>query len=173
MNSLDRYTLTRPAMLTGDVIEWRSRTIIGALIRARTGADVNHSSLVVNFDFDGCRQRRYVLEALNGGIELRLLSKRLERHHGEAYWSALDPRFDGYRSRLLGWALDKVGTEYDYGSLFKQLFASVSLNAERYFCSEFVQDAWECAEIIPRQDRAIQPGGFDDLGVLMRRVKLI
>lgn len=162
MKSLNDYMRYRHLLDTGDKIEWRSNTVLGWLIRLRTGANVNHTSMVVKFDFDGCRERRYVLEALNGGIELRLLSRRLEKFHGKAWWAPLQPRYAMYRSRLLGSALDAVGTEYDYGSLLRQLVGKVSVQAEKYFCSEFLQHKFECAEIVTPLSYAIQPGGFDE-----------
>ena len=166
MNDLSKYNKVRRYLNTGDLVEWRTNSLIGWMIRLRTGSHVNHSSLVVKFDFDGCQQRRYILEANAQGIELRLLSKRLERHKGRAYWSPLKAGYNGYRDRVLGWALDKVGTEYDYGSLFKQFLGYVSVDGEKYFCSEFYQAAVEYAEILPHQDHAIQPGQFHQLGFL-------
>lgn len=166
MNSLSKYNSVQRLLDTGDLIEWRSKSLIGWMIRLRTGSHVNHSSLVVKFDFDGCQQRRYILEAVSGGVELKLLSKRLEKFHGRAYWSPLKRGWNGYRNRILGWALNEVGKEYDFCSLLKQLIGYVSVDGERYFCSEFYQAAVEYAQILKHQEKAVQPGGFHKLGFL-------
>jgi hypothetical protein len=129
--------------------------------------------LVVKFDFDGCRKRRFILEANAQGIELNLLSKRLEKFNGSAYWSPLMKGFGGHREKILGWALDKVGTEYDYKSLLKQLIGYVSVDCERLFCSEFYQAAMEYEEIIPHLDYAVQPGGFSRMGFLGPECKIL
>ena len=163
---LTKYYIIRRKLDTGDLIEWRSKTLLGWLLRLRTGSNVNHSSLVVKFALEGCEQRRYVIEANARGIELRLLSRRLKAFKGGVYWSPLLRGFWGYRDEILGWSLDKLGTKYDYGSLVKQLISHVSVDSSRYFCSEFYQHAMEHACIIPHRDYAIQPGGFHKLGFL-------
>ena len=172
-NKLAKYELVRERLATGDLVEWNSNNLIGWLIRLRTGSDVNHSSLVVKFEDEHCEQRRYVLEANAGGIELHLLSNRLKSHDGKAYWHRLKNEHDHKRKKIRGWALDKIDTEYDYGSLIKQLFAKVSVNGRRYFCSEFYQAAIEFVQIIPKQKKAIQPGGFEKFGILNKKLDIL
>jgi hypothetical protein len=173
MNNLSKYNLLRDRIRTGDLVEWRTNSLLGWLIRLRTGAKVNHSSLVVKFDYDECEQRRYVLEANAGGIELHKLSTRLQNHNGKAWLLKLKPEFNLHRNKILGWAIDKVDTKYDYGSIFKQITANVSVDGNRYFCSEFIQAAWTYAKILPPFETAIQPGDFGKWGLTEKEVEIL
>jgi uncharacterized protein YycO len=95
------------------------------------------------------------------GLELRLLSKRLENYDGEAFWFHVEMTED-QRSQILDFALTNCasGIPYDYESLFKNMLGRVSADATRYFCSEFVFDAWVHAGVTsyPPSGSAPRPG---------------
>ena len=44
-------------------------------------------------------------------------------------------------------ALAHVGTKYDYNSLFKQIVCRVSVDAKRFFCSEYFAYVWNTAGV--------------------------
>lgn len=161
MDKLSLYKLYRKEMKSGDLLEWGSASLIGGLIRLFTRKKVNHSSLLLNLDtFSGLKNRRFVLEALEHGIELNLMSMRLEDFKGKVYWSALKPEYDGCRDQIASWALDKVGTDYDYRSLFANMFGMVNQDAKKFFCSEFYHMALFNAGILPG-GVASRPGEFE------------
>ena len=171
--SLELYNSIRPVINSGDLIEWRSNTVVGWMIRRFTGRDVNHTSLALKFEhFHQLTNRRFVLEALERGIEVNLLSRRLEKFSGEAYLLRLKPEYDPYRRDIAGWALDQLGIAYDYSSLFKQILGRVSLDAKKYFCSEYAFAAY-CAVGILSGCIAPRPGEFKSYGIHEPRVRVL
>ncbi|KXH69833.1 MAG: hypothetical protein AM326_01800 [Candidatus Thorarchaeota archaeon SMTZ-45] len=139
--SLDLYKQYQPKLRTGDLLSWSSDSALGWLIRKFTKSDVNHSGMVIRFsDYEeqNGASRRFTLEALEHGIDLHLISRRLEKHKGCVYWHALQERFDEKRPLLGAVALKHVGVAYDYRSLFKNILGKVSAEASKLFCSEYV-----------------------------------
>jgi len=114
MEKLSEYKALRNFMKSGDLIEWGSASMIGGIIRFFTKKQVNHSSILLNLDrFEGLEKHRFVLEALEHGIELNLMSARLEDFKGVVYWSRLKPEYDLYRNKIAAWSLERIGTKYD------------------------------------------------------------
>lgn len=132
---LERYDHYRPQMETGDCILWSGNSPISRLIRWRTG-DYSHASLVIRFwEYDA--DRVYVLEAMPTGIVLSALSERLRNYSGKAYWAGLKPDIEYLRYDAAQFALSQVGTPYDYPNLIANALGRVSVDAQRWFCSEF------------------------------------
>ena len=160
------YDANRKVMQTGDCILWRSKSVIGWLIRLFSNGGFNHAGLVVRpSDTDCFAGRRLTLEALGHGIILRLLSERLRGFDGEVYLYPLKDEFAPLRPKILRWALDKEGTPYDYHSLFKQLFGRVSVDMKAYFCSEFVYTAWRESGIPINEEKAPRPGDIPSIPI--------
>jgi len=172
MNSLKKYLILRNRLDTGDLIEWRSSTAVGWLIRKFTGKKVNHSSLVVKFANEELGERRYILEALDDGIVLNLVSTRLAQFKGQAWWYPLKPEHNRLRAKILPWAIDQTGKPYDYDSLFKQMFSKVSCDARRLFCSEFYQMALSKVHLLP-DGTALRPGEFERFCIHLNPVQII
>lgn len=169
--NLDVYKAIRPKMQTGDLILWSSNSIIGKLIQWFTRAKENHASLVIRFtQYD--RDRVYVLEALEHGIVLRALSSRLKEHNGRAWWYPVISEMDCRRRECGAIALAKVGTKYDYESLFKQAIVRVSTDAERFFCSEYWQYCWQTAGVPFVTRHAMRPGDLVNCTILRAGVEL-
>jgi len=161
-------------MRSGDLVEWGSASMIGRMIRLFTGKDVNHSSILLNLDhYSGLKDRRFVLEAMEPGIVLNLLSMRLEDFKGKIYWSALKSKHDHRREGIAAWALAKVGTDYDYKGLFAQAFGRVNCDAKQFFCSEYYDMALIAAGILPGDRKAARPGDFEQYGVHEPRVRIL
>lgn len=175
-NDLSVYLKVRDEIGTGDLIEWHSKSIIGWAIRMITRNDVNHSSLALKLDyFEGLKDRRFVLEALEHGITLNLLSRRLEKFNGKVYWYKLKAENEGKRGMIASWALEQVGKKYDYKSLFLQLLFRVSANARKFFCSEYAYMAYRAAGmLIGMVSKAPRPGEFMKFGLHEKeRVQLL
>lgn len=166
---MDRMAIYRqyaPAMKSCDLVEFRGG-LLGAGIRLVTGTERNHSAILLRFrEFEGCKDRRYIIEAKEHGLRLTILSEFLERYEGEAWWSPLRASDDA-RDRMISWALDELGRDkpYDYGSLFRQLVARVSVDAKAWFCSESYQAMLTAGGLLAAGGRALRPGEFAKLGL--------
>jgi len=169
---LTSYTAVRPYTDSGDMIEFASATILGRAIRFFTKKKVNHTALVLNLEkYEGLKDRRFLLEALEHGIQLSLLSKRLKEFKGRVYWSRLRDEFEHDRQGIAAWAIQQVGTKYDYRSLFKNMFGKVNQDARAYFCSEFYHMSLVHVGILGR-GVAVRPGEFEQFKIFKHTVEL-
>ena len=160
MNELNKYNLVRDQMRTGDLLQWRSNSLLGKLIRWKTGAKVNHSSLVIRMkEYEGLERRVFTTEALEHGIILNLLSKRLQDHAGSVWWYPLKVYMNEKRQSIGEEAFRYMGIGYDYLSLFKQIIGKVNVDAKKLFCSEYV---YLCYGYI---GKAPNPGEMMKLGI--------
>lgn len=170
------YLAHRDDIKSGDLIEWQSKTALGWTIRKFTGREVNHTSLLVRpGQFSTLRDRRFLLEALEGGITPTLLTERLRHFKGTVWWLPLVPRYDRMRQTIAEFAIDVMCRDrpaYDYPSLFGQIFGRVSLDAQRYFCSEWCQFIWCCTGVLRYLPAAVRPGEFESFGVTLPKVKI-
>ena len=140
--SLDLYYKYRPEMQSADLLQWQSDTLLGKLIRIWSKG-VNHSGQVL--DLALCKDllnRRWILEALEGGLDINLISSRLEAYKGRVWWHPLLPEYDEYRPQIRNLAVMRA-TEYgkksyDFGGLFKNALGRVSANARDWLCSGYV-----------------------------------
>ena len=152
-------------MRSADMLEFSSDSIIGSLIRWRTGKDVNHTSLVFKFN------DLYTLEALEAGIDMHLLSNRLSEFNGRVYWYQLRDEYNRYRDEIINWALLQIDKKYDYHSLFANLFGRVSIDGRLYFCSEYVHSAYRSVGLID-DVIACRPGEFTKYNLHYDRVRI-
>lgn len=149
---LERYHRFQQKMRTGDLLSWSSDSALGWLIRKFTQSDINHSGMVIRFqDYEEKHgaSRRFTLEALGPGVELNVLSRRLENFKGRVYWHALKEEYDDKRPLLGAAALQFAGVKYDYRSLLKNVFGRVSAEAARLFCSEYVYVTFDKCQFSP------------------------
>ena len=174
-DNLSQYMAVQHLVSTGDLVEWRSESMVGRAIRLFTRQEVNHSSLVVRLPYECC-ERRFCIEALERGLEFRLLSRRLLGHAGQAWWWRLKPEYDPLRDQIGRWAFDMLSENrgYDFGSLFAQIFGRVSLDARRFFCSEFYDAMLLHFGMAPADPAgARRPGEFGNLGIFEARAPLL
>lgn len=176
MDQLKAYKKLQPVIYSGDLIEWRASTALGAAIRWFTKQDVNHSSLVVRFDYHGLADRRFIFEAMAKGLEFNLLSERLKEFKGLVFWYGLRPSLhaiEQVREKMKAKALllKAEHKKYDYYNLFKNAAVRVSVNAREVFCSEFYQICGMHAGIFP-DATARRPGEFGVYGVHLPRVEI-
>jgi len=172
MGELKMYMTVRHVMKTGDCILWQSRSVIGWLIRKFSRGNVNHASLVISLsEYGELKDRRFLLEAL-GEIELRLLSKRLEKFSGKVWWYPLKDKYDAYRDRMGEWALLEIGVGYDYKSLFRNILGRVSANAKEFFCSEYCFIGWKESGI-PLTGKAPRPADIPKLDIFKKAIRIL
>jgi len=142
MNDLSFYESIRDQMRTGDILLWHSNSILGALIRWRTGGDENHASMIIRLqEYEGREHRRYHTEAMERGVYPNLLSSRLKEFDGQVWWLPLKDEYNDKRAEIGARITEVWGCPYDYGSLFWQLVGKVSVETRRMFCSEVVDYA--------------------------------
>jgi hypothetical protein len=156
------YQEIRPLIVSGDCILWKGNGFISRAIRV--WSEYSHASLVVKLDrYRNLWNRVFLVEALETGLELRLLSERLKGYDGEAYLFRVgldeEKAEEVVQVALTACAL---GVRYDYKSLFRNIVGRVSLDARRYFCSEFVYDIWKKIGIADG-DVAPRPGDLVNL----------
>jgi len=139
VKSLVAYKQIRDQIKTGDMLEWRSRSALGSIIRFFSKQKVNHTGIAFVLENYGGYEGNHVftLEAEPDGIRYNLLSVQLENFDGEVYWSSLKPEFERLRHAGIDWALEQVGKPYDFKSLFKQALIKVGADARKFFCSEY------------------------------------
>ena len=150
---------------SADMLEFSSDSVIGKVIRWRTGKDVNHSSLVFKFG------ELYTLEALGNGIDLHLLKDRIDKFRGRVYWYPLHDYLDEYRDDIMKWALMQIDKMYDYESLVANLFGRVSIDGRLYFCSEYVFVAYKSVGLA-YGDTACRLGEFGQFDLHKERVRI-
>lgn len=132
-----RYIDVRDEMRTGDLLLWNHHTLVGGLICAATNSDVNHASAVLRMaEYEGEERRRYHIEAIGKGVVLTRLYPVFAEMEGEAWWYPLKEEWNGRRGEIGRRMVDMVGTPYDFGSVFRNIFGHVSADARRLFCSE-------------------------------------
>jgi hypothetical protein len=152
------YEDLRSRLRTGHVVLWQGDSLLSRAIRCFS--EYSHASLVVRlFDHDDRRQRVFLVEALETGLELRHLSKRLAGYSGRArVW--MPPVRPFQQTACRQFAVDRCadGIRYDYGGLFANILGRVSRDASRYICSEFVWDALVHTGVVHGTDRAPRPG---------------
>lgn len=156
------YLTFRDDMQTGDALQWKSNSFIGWAIRKKTKGDVNHTSMVINLTEFGT-DRRFCIEALDYGIDLNLVSRRLKNFDGEVYWHPLINQTEETRIVMGRYALGTLGIPYDYKSIFKQIFGKVSADAKQLFCSEMLYLAAVEAGFSKRK-KAPTPADIPNLG---------
>ena len=174
MENLEAYMKQRPQMKTGDLLLWKSSSVIGWLIRLFSSGNVNHAGLVLCLEeFAHLKDRRWTLEALEPGIVLHLLSRRLGKYDGSVWCYPLKEEYDYCRSDLGAWAIEKVGTPYDYGSLFKNALGRVSADANKFFCSEYAYMAYKENGLPVDFEKAPRPADMPSLGIFDEPVQIL
>lgn len=168
MKDLSIYNAVKDQMKTGDLLQWHSDTLLGWMIRCKTRSNINHSGLVLRLqEYEGLERRRFTHEALENGVVLNLVSRRLEDFDGEVYWYPLKDEWNDKRQAVGERALAFTGIKYDYPSLFTQLFSKVSANPHKLFCSEM------CFLSYGFTGKAPNPGEMLELGIFKEGVRIL
>jgi hypothetical protein len=165
-------------MGNGDLMEFAGDAWISKAIRFFTKKDVNHTAILWHVDeFKSIKDRKFIMEALDLGIEINLMSCRLKKYEGEVYWYPLKEEYHKYRDEVAGICLLAEGRtdeiRYDYLSLVRNMWRKVNVDVKKHsFCSEFCQWVLQTAKVIEKQPKALRPGEFDKLGIYESRVKI-
>ena len=183
------YEELRSEIMTGGLLEFDAHGALGSDIREFTKQDVNHSALIVrvnDFSQDPDHQV-FILEA-ETSIRLVPASFDLNNFSGEVYYSPLLPQFADKQKSIADWAMAQLGKDYDYESLFKNMFGTVYAEANKMFCSELVFIALVAGGVFAgkyslingkvwdangHQVKAPVPGTFGPLGCYGDRIMVV
>ena len=147
MNDLSGYDTVKHLMRMGDGLGFQGFGLVPWLIQ-KWSPQLSHFAIVQEFPtWCGSENRRWTSEAIGGGVGPRYLSKVLENYHGHVWWYPLKPEFEDYRKEIGMAATELFGTGYDFQGIFKQVFARVSLNLSRLWCSEYIQACYLKAKL--------------------------
>ena len=164
-----RYSDIKAIVGCGDLIETRTNRVIGPIIRAFTGQEVNHSTMAVILALPGSDyQRRYIIEADGGAVKLKPLSLYIREHAGDLFWSPVRPIYSDSRNLLSQASLELEGTKYDWKSLFFCAAGPVTLDKKKLLCSEMVQVAAIWAGLILstfNSGKILRPGELHKTGI--------
>ena len=180
------YEKVRPLIKSGDAITWRGKGFVSWAISFWSYR--THASLVVRPpDYEQFKDRRFLLEAWEGEVNLRFLSYRIDEYDGQAWWHQLKPELEPFREAIGRYAISQLGKKYDYTSLFANMFGRVSADTRKYFCSELVGDVYRKTipnkiwitippnEAVGRLLRglALRPGGIASLPIYKPEVRIL
>lgn len=164
---INLYEQYKDDLKTGDLLQWQSYSLLGKLIRWRTGAEANHSSMIIRMsEYEGLVRRRFHTEAMERGVYPNLLSNRLNDYKGKMWWLPLKDTWNDQR-RIIGERLtDTWGKQYDFKSLLWQAVGKCSIDTQQMFCSEVIDYA------LGFTGTAHNPGELETLGIHRDRILL-
>jgi hypothetical protein len=145
------YSEVRKFIKPGDVIGYH-RSGIGPKFIAiyeylKTKTPLNLVTTHVSMCASGPERidRRLIVEAAEGEVNIRALSNTLHLHDGKAFWYPLREELNHLRPSIDSICWEQVGKKYDFGSVLAK-FGTTSLHPKKFFCSELCQYA---LQIIP------------------------
>ena len=180
MNDLREYNVFRPFMYPGDKVSFEGSGFVSTLIKILSKR--SHVASIVRFPWD----RVGLMEADQGEVNARALSRKLKYYKGKAYWHPLRDEFKSYRKVMDEFLWNQLGIKYDFKSLFANMLGRVNTNADQYFCSELCGDA---IKVIPRgiledltpnkyvkmllDGVALRPEGIAKLPIFKKEVRIL
>ncbi len=142
LRSARPYREVRATFREGDLLAFRGRSPVSAMIRAMTGSVYSHVGLVYPIE-----DRRYCLEAVGKGVSLGLMSEVSKRYAGGIDYFEIDAA-DAVRHKATLFALEQLGKSFDFLGLLRFfLFLGLRIRARaridrRWFCAELVAEAY-------------------------------
>lgn len=180
MDNLKLYKKYRDLIKTGDLLQWRSNSLLGKAIRAKTskdrrsyevwaGINVNHSSLAIRMIEESTGDLRiFTTEALEKGTIPAFMSKRLEAYDGSVWWYPLKGEWDESRPVISRRAFDNLGVPYDYFAIAQQLLGfTPKQGGNALYCNEYCCVCWGI-----EQDTAHNPNWLPNLGIFKEPVRI-
>ena len=134
MNDLTKYREIRNQIRAGDVIGYRGAGMVSEGVLYFTA--LSHVSSVA-CKVRGTSPRRLIIEADEGEVNPRLLSRKLQFYNGEAWWFALRPELERFRVQIEIFLWEHVGIHYDTMGMVSNVFGRPKADPERLYCSEY------------------------------------
>ena len=156
------YNQYREEMRDGDILLFKGSSFLSRVIQWKTKSAYSHAGLVIWWN-----GRLMVLEAVGKGVRATPISYNLKKYAGGIdYYRSVDYIPTDNRKQMVDFAQLQLGKEYD---LKRQLeFFFKLLRGERlkvkesdkeqstYFCSEYVSEVYEVADIDLVEERSSQ-----------------
>jgi len=189
MNNLYMYKLVRSRIEPGDTISFRGKSIISSAIQlfsARSHIAQVCSSPVWDSECE-LANRKLIIEANEGEVNVRALSSKLRKYKGRAYWHRLIDDLNPYRSKLDEYVWLNIGKPYDYNSLFRNILGRVVSDTSKFFCSEIVGlailygiEKSVLEKYLPNKylemllnNIALRPGGIAQLPIYKKEIQIL
>lgn len=137
MNNLTLYKELRTEMKGGDALSFMGTGILSTAIGKFTHRS-HVAGIVQSLALSGFPPRNLLIEANEGEVNPRVLSKVIEDYAGEVWWHKLKLELDEYRDAMVYVLWDQVGKPYDYDDLINNAFGHVDIGVDKQFCSETV-----------------------------------
>ena len=135
------YEDVRSLMRTGDMLQWHTHGLMGAVIRLKRRSNINHTSVIVRLNAYETPGYDLVMNAeAVGKIVLNRLSERLKSHDGECYWHALTDEARKILSEedMIRRAMKYMGIDYDIWAIMQFLTGRPKMDDNALICSEYV-----------------------------------
>lgn len=132
-NNLYKYKKFRNQIQPGDALTWEGNNSISRIIRLKTHRS-HASSCVSKVMAD--QERRLIIEADQGEVNVRLLSVKLSDYNGKCFLHKLKSRYHFLRPAIERFLWRQVGKKYGYGTLLKNVFKRADVNPRSFICSE-------------------------------------
>ena len=171
-------------MRSGDCISWSGDNLFSRMIRIWTPR--SHISIVVDSP-PGWPERRFIIEAAEGEVNPRILSKKLANYDGHAWWHPLKPEFYLYRAELAKCFWDLIGIDYDDLGLVANVGGLVDEDDSAFFCSELAGYGYKkvipieyLKKFLPNHNlnlllkgKALRPGGITGLPLFLSETEIL
>ena len=147
------YNNVKHLIKEGDALTWCGTGALSKAIRCWTHR--SHVSSIVGKVMAG-KQRRLVIEADQGEVNVRLLSKKLLEYDGECYLHRLRPQYVSIRPKVVEFLWGQIGKKYDYRTLFVNMIRRGRVNPSSFICSELTGASY----FHPPDEKWGMPSGF-------------
>ena len=152
------YPASRAEFRTGHVVTFDGDHLLGRAIRLFAGAGTHTAMIVRLAEAPG---RIFLLEALEHGLALTRMSKRISNYNGWVYVTMPSVNDDQQqRCAELGLCLLGSRVGYDYISLFRNAVRRVPLSMGKGYCTETVQYIHQEAGLFAPQALAMRPNDY-------------
>lgn len=195
---LEVYEGVRDQLRTGDIVAFSGKGRVSGMIKWATRSRYSHVGVLLVGEVEGFGRTVLLCESttlsdlpdavdrtFRRGVQIQLLSQRLDSYDGSAWWLPLvDPLEELPHRRFVGWLREThvKRTPYDDTQAIGagiDFWDSIGLandpDFSRLFCSELVARAFQVAGILPPEYNASEatPADIVGLSIFGRRVELI
>lgn len=143
------YKAVRDRFQTGDCVLTKGNGLISRIIRLWT--EYSHAYIVVRPErYKGLEDRVFMLEAMQTGVRMVLLSDILKKYRGRIDLFKPAGKTPEIEKEIVinSFVAAASQIKYDFGGLFANVLRRTSVTIDSYFCSELVWVKWLKAGLI-------------------------
>lgn len=164
-----RYDLIRPHIKNGDVLMFKGKYRSSFLIKRLTESSYSHAGIAVWWN-----KRLMVMEAVEEGVRIIPLSRKIERYKGEVEWFSCRKEIsEEDRLRMVMFAQEELGKSYakwktivfGWKIFFRRKLSDRDefRQENKLFCSLYVAQIYNVVGLDLRKDRADRFMSPDDI----------